>query len=164
MLDADFRRASGADFAKEIRGSNGRQFRRLLQVGRAMTPAFRTALEISIPIFGVAAVWPRLPASAIKRSPLVVAAGATLIGRSAIRACAISVVLTPATVGKAFAAKTTLMETTMLEAPAAKTTSTEAVMGKTPATKTVMAEAMMAGSPAAETIAAKFVAIKAMAP
>jgi len=177
MLDTDLRRASGPDFAKEIRGFHGRRIRGLLHVGRAMMPAFRPALEIASPIFGAGAVvWRRLPSGAIKGSLLAVAARLTraLMRRTALGVLTVSIVVAFAIVGEAFAAEVMMAETVMLgvlvgEAFVAKTVMPEAMMFGTLAVgafaaKAVMAETVMLGTLTIETFAAKFLVTEAVMP
>jgi hypothetical protein len=170
MLDADLRRASGADFAKDIRGFHRRQLwqiRRCFDIrGGPTMPAFRAVLEIAIPIFGaVAAVWRWLPSGAINGGLLAVAAGLAraLVGRTVLGVLTISVVLTAAFVGKAFVAEATVMlKASAAEAVMSEAVMSEAVVVRALAAKTVTAKAMMLGALVVKAFAAEAVMAEAM--
>ena len=180
MLDADLRRAARADFAKEIRGIHGRQFRLALHIGRTVTSsfgavAFGPVLEIAMAIFGAGSGILRwLPSRAIERLMPAIAAGLAraLMSRSLPVVVMLSAIVALAAVRKAFAISATMMETMMLGTLAVETFTAGAVMVEAVvmgtlttrafAAKAVMPEAVMATTLAVEAFAARAVMAEAM--
>ena len=180
MLDADLRRAARADFAKEIRGIHGRQFRLALHIGRTVTSsfgavAFGPVLEIAMAIFGAGSGILRwLPSRAIERLMPAIAAGLAraLMSRSLPVVVMLSAIVALAAVRKAFAISATMMETMMLGTLAVETFTAGAVMVEAVvmgtlttrafAAKAVMPEAVMATTLAVEAFAAGAVMAEAV--